>query len=86
MKKFSIISTQNSAVISSEINEFVMPDKPSCFEQSVKSQPTIGVAIDANAKSITVTTRPVAVAKALRTQRLNQSLELGYIQPVKSTI
>lgn len=85
MTTITIPSSQNSTEIESTVQEFQTPVKLSSPAQLNNPQAMIGVVVGANVHTVTITTRPVAMAKALMTQRLNKSLELGYTPPVKST-
>jgi len=55
-----------------------MPTKP-------PFQPSIGVVVSSSTYSVLIETRPVAADKALKTQRLNHALQLGYFPPLKET-
>lgn len=85
MKTVTITSSQTSATLSPTAQEFQSIDKLSSSAPISKLHAMIDVVVGANVYTVTLTTRPVAMAKASMTQRLNQLLELGYTPPIQST-
>jgi hypothetical protein len=86
MITITIGSSQNVVSVPSTAREFQPVSRvvnlPSGMNQVNTS---IGVVVGASVQSVTLSTRPVALEKALKTQRLNQFLEKGFTPPLKST-
>jgi len=85
MISITIGSSESVANIQSNAQELHSLNKVRLSSEHAKAKATIDVVVGANVHSVTLATRPVAIEKALKTQRLNQALEMGYVLPLKST-
>lgn len=84
MKTVTIKASDMTVNVSSTAQELQIVQRPSM--QSIPSfQPSIGVVIEKSTNSVMIETRPIADDKALKTQRLNRALQVGYFAPIKET-
>jgi hypothetical protein len=81
----TIGSSQSVANIPSTVHEFQSIGKMSPPAKPSEIRTSIGVVVGSDVQSVTLATRPVALERALNTQRLNQSLQMGYLLPLQST-
>lgn len=84
MKVFTINASESIANIPFTAQETQFVQRSSAPNKSA-SQASIGVLVGSTTQSVLIETRPVAADKALKTQRLNRALQVGYYAPLSTT-
>lgn len=84
MKTFTICASETTTNIPMTAQEIQIVQRSSVPAKSA-FQPSIGVVVGSSTSSVLIETRPVAFDKALKTQRLNRALQVGYFSPIQET-
>ncbi len=85
MITITVGSAQDVANIPASAHELLPAKRMSISAGTIPSKTAVGVVVGAGVQMVTLATRPVAIERAQKTQRLNQALEIGFVPPLQST-